>query len=514
MSKAGGACNHWQAIEAIEGLALPFAHDVTNNCDTTRTQSFTYDALNRLTTAQTQGTSGANCFGFQFTYDAWANLKATGILSGYTSCSMTTPYAFSLTVGSNNQITTTGFGYDASGNLSSDGLNNYVWNAESEVKTVAGFTYTYDGDGNRVEKSSGKIYWYGAGTEILDESDASGNFTNEYVFFGGKRVAMRTVSSGTIDYYEDDMLGSARTMVQASATSVCFDADFLPFAQEVDFTSTCGSNYKFEGKERDLETGNDDFGARYYRSALGRWLSADWTAVPAPVPYANLTNPQTLNLYAMVSDNPETFADLDGHTCTWGPSGSLSCKSDTPTNAPATTGEGQNTPNPQKNGTNTPNSNTQEAQKTADQTQQMASAVVGGSTVGELAKTMSNEDRSLSGGAPGELEKGKNALANVIINNALLPKPAEVAPATGTATKQDSKIMTDAFVSRLNGGADPVHGRTQYGTTHNANVQWRSAGNHLKGAAGRETVFVKFGPYKDSVSRQPTWIVIYNDPGH
>jgi hypothetical protein len=40
---------------------------------------------------------------------------------------------------------------------------------------------------------------------------------------------------------------------------------------------------------------------------------ADWSAVPAPVPYANLTNPQTLNLYAMVSDNPETFADLDGH---------------------------------------------------------------------------------------------------------------------------------------------------------------------------------------------------------
>jgi hypothetical protein len=31
------------------------------------------------------------------------------------------------------------------------------------------------------------------------------------------------------------------------------------------------------------------------------------------VPYANLSNPQTLNLYAMVRDNPETFADLDGH---------------------------------------------------------------------------------------------------------------------------------------------------------------------------------------------------------
>ncbi len=38
--------------------------------------------------------------------------------------------------------------------------------------------------------------------------------------------------------------------------------------------------------------------------------------IPEPVPYANLTNPQTLNLYAMVRDNPETFSDLDGH-CIW-----------------------------------------------------------------------------------------------------------------------------------------------------------------------------------------------------
>src|SRR5215472_18427284 len=143
---------------------------------------------------------------------------------------------------------------------------------------------------------------------------------------------MRNVSSGTIDYYAGDMLGSARTdppgstsrrpgrprSVQAGLTSVCYDADFLPFGGEREIVNTCGSNYKFEGKERDLETGNDDFGARYYTSRLGRWMSADWSSVPAPVPYANLTNPQTLNLYAMVSDNPETFADLDGHDCNAG----------------------------------------------------------------------------------------------------------------------------------------------------------------------------------------------------
>ncbi len=70
---------------------------------------------------------------------------------------------------------------------------------------------------------------------------------------------------------------------------------------------------RYTGKERDSETNNDDFGARYYSSAFGRWTSPDWSAIPAPVPYANLTNPQTLNLYAMVRDNPETFVDLDGH---------------------------------------------------------------------------------------------------------------------------------------------------------------------------------------------------------
>jgi len=57
-------------------------------------------------------------------------------------------------------------------------------------------------------------------------------------------------------------------------------------------TNARPQNYKFTGKERDAETGNDDFGARYYSPSLGRWLSPDWSAVPAPVPYATLTNPQ------------------------------------------------------------------------------------------------------------------------------------------------------------------------------------------------------------------------------
>ena len=93
----------------------------------------------------------------------------------------------------------------------------------------------------------------------------------------------------------------------------CYDADFYPYGGEQVVTNTCPQNYKWTGKERDAETGNDDFDARYYSSVYGRFLSADWSAVPEAVPYANLTNPQTLNLYAIVRDNPESFAGLDGH---------------------------------------------------------------------------------------------------------------------------------------------------------------------------------------------------------
>jgi RHS repeat-associated protein len=69
----------------------------------------------------------------------------------------------------------------------------------------------------------------------------------------------------------------------------------------------------FTGKERDAESGNDYFGARYYASTMGRFLSPDWSAKIEPVPYAKLDNPQSLNLYAYVQNNPLARFDPDGH---------------------------------------------------------------------------------------------------------------------------------------------------------------------------------------------------------
>jgi RHS repeat-associated protein len=73
---------------------------------------------------------------------------------------------------------------------------------------------------------------------------------------------------------------------------------------------------RYTGKEHDTESGNDYFEARYYSSAMGRFMSPDWSAKEEsddPVPYADLDDPQSLNLYAYVRNNPLKRVDADGH---------------------------------------------------------------------------------------------------------------------------------------------------------------------------------------------------------
>jgi RHS repeat-associated protein len=75
--------------------------------------------------------------------------------------------------------------------------------------------------------------------------------------------------------------------------------------------NTCPQNYKFTGKERDSETGNDYFGARYHASNFARFLSVD--PVSRTAPRAGIVgNPQGWNAYAYASGNPLVNIDRDG----------------------------------------------------------------------------------------------------------------------------------------------------------------------------------------------------------
>src|SRR5713226_5333807 len=64
------------------------------------------------------------------------------------------------------------------------------------------------------------------------------------------------------------------------------------------------------------------FEARYYGSSLGRFMMPDWAAKPTAVPYAYFGDPQSLNLYSYVRNNPLAKADPDGHC----PSDNPNCK--------------------------------------------------------------------------------------------------------------------------------------------------------------------------------------------
>jgi RHS repeat-associated protein len=299
---------------------------VANNRVTDRSQTFSFDQLNRVATAQTTATyssDAAHCWGQAFGFDSsgeWGNLLTiAGVSSAYTGC---TQGSLSVAVNTNNQIV--GDTYDAAGNLwviPGTGGATYVYNAENQMTSTSNssMSYLYDGDGNRVEKSGTKIYWYG-GSEVLDETDTTGSVTNtnftEYVFFGGDRIARRD-SSGDVFYYLADQVDSSRVIAEVASgqttASMCYDGDFEPYGGEHAYTNTCSQNYKFTGKERDNESGLDMFGARYYGSSLGRFMTPDWAAKPVNVPSAHFGNPQSLNLYSYVQNNPTTTGDPDGH---------------------------------------------------------------------------------------------------------------------------------------------------------------------------------------------------------
>jgi RHS repeat-associated protein len=160
---------------------------------------------------------------------------------------------------------------------------------------------------------TGTLYWYMT-PGIVGESDLIGNLTDEYIFFDGERVARRDGATGTsgVFYYFADHLKTA-SVITDSAGVIKAESDYYPWGGELQFVNNDSNHYKFTGKERDTETGLDYFGARYYSNGLGRWVSADWSATPVPVPYANFGDPQSLNLYGYVKNIPTTNADLDGH---------------------------------------------------------------------------------------------------------------------------------------------------------------------------------------------------------
>ncbi len=227
--------------------------------------------------------------------------------------------SWSNAVNANNQLSGTQ-GYDDAGNFTSlDGVQYNYFNAENQwtSQSTLHVSYLYDGDGRRVMASGGasgtRVYWYDVTGNVIEEDAQNGTVQNEYLYLRGQRIARVYQLFSGVYYYYGDNLGTSRVLADENGNK-CYDADYFPWGgEQYVFTNTCSQNYKFTSKERDPDMGIDDFGARFYKNTMARFYSPDWSATVEPVPYAKLNNPQSLNLYTYVLDNPLSFRDADGH---------------------------------------------------------------------------------------------------------------------------------------------------------------------------------------------------------
>ena len=305
-----------------------------------------YDSLNRLVS----GSSGSGPYqGLQmsWSYDSFGN-RTSESFGGSPSISL--PTGTTAYYNANNQVTGGSLGYDPAGNVTADNANNYLYDGEGRIcavqdRTFGGMTqYIYDAEGTRVAKgvntnlnagcdTSGptftltNTYIIGPSGEQLTETDGNGNWVHTNVFAAGQLLATYSYTdnshAATDTYFAlSDWLGTKRAVVSAGGCGTGYVG--LPYGDSLTATNLPGftqcpdaTEHHFTGKERDAESGNDYFGARYYASSMGRFMSPDWSAKEEPVPYAKLDNPQTLNLYAYVRNNSLSRFDADGHESAW-----------------------------------------------------------------------------------------------------------------------------------------------------------------------------------------------------
>ena len=315
--------------------------------------TFTPDTLNRLVGATNVPVSSPATSYYCWSYDAFGNrnlqgVSSVGFASGAPACtpeeSATYQGAWAHYAAGNNRFSNTqqaigGVSYDGAGNILNDGANQYLYDGEGRICAVSsGGTgepvltgYIYNAEGERVSKGSItewscdpgvngfkplSDYIVGLSGEQVTEMgmDPSGTMAWQHTNVYALGQVIATYDNDGLHFYLNDPLGTRRAQTDYAGVleQTCTS---LPFGDALN----CGNStqypteHHFTGKERDAESGNDYFGARYFASTMGRFLSPDWSAKAEPVPYAKLDDPQSLNLYSYVRNNPLSRIDADGH---------------------------------------------------------------------------------------------------------------------------------------------------------------------------------------------------------
>lgn len=326
-----------------------------------------YDNLNRLVTADPSTVTAQNQH-LCWSYDSFGNRTTQqASAQGFQNISNCTPQGQAvppaITYDANNHITfapglPASYAYDGAGNVTDDGMNQLLYDAEGRIcasSSRAGGPWTgylYDAEGNRVGKGTlssftcdmspsnftlTSEYVPGPSGEQMTEIDGQGNWVHTNVYVAGQLIATYANDGKGVHFHLSDWLGTRRVQTdyvgnpEIGCTSNPF-GDPSPSSCTTLITGAADiTEQHFTGKERDTESGLDYFGARYYSSSMGRFMSPDWAAKPISVPYAAFGDPQTLNLYSYVENGPINKVDADGHaadptiSANWGAVDLASC---------------------------------------------------------------------------------------------------------------------------------------------------------------------------------------------
>ncbi len=227
---------------------------ITDNVDSGRTVSYAYDALYRVTSAVTNGSANYVKWGLNWTYDRYGNRLTQ-------SQSYDAPPTNSVAVdATTNRINSGGYAYDANGNMTNDGNNTLVYDAENRVLSAtngsASGTYAYDGNSLRVQKVSGStttIYIFSGSKVIAEYSGTSAPYplAREYIYSGAALLAK--IESGATKYYHQDHL-SNRVVTDSSGNTVA-QLGHYPFGES--WYNASNDKLLFTSYERDSESGND-----------------------------------------------------------------------------------------------------------------------------------------------------------------------------------------------------------------------------------------------------------------
>ncbi len=169
---------------------------------------------------------------------------------------------------------------DANGNMASDGINSFTWDAENRLTTI-----TYPGTGNNsqftydpfsglvkiVETAAGSItstkQFVRCGSQMCEERNASSVITKQ--FFGWGQTL-----SGADYYYFRNHLGSV-TDVFTSTGTVVAHYEYGMFGEVTQTVGTLASDFQYAGYYYHAPSGLNLTTFRAYNPSLGRWINRD-----------------------------------------------------------------------------------------------------------------------------------------------------------------------------------------------------------------------------------------------